>query len=110
MAGQLKAPVRKLEVQRVPTLRAPALGDARTFEHQVLAAPLTQMPAHSQTGLTCTDDDGLNLLVHAASARALASGKCYAGARFLSLGFCWPRVSTQECLVLVVATGASGSV
>jgi hypothetical protein len=60
MARQLDAPARELEVQRVPALRVPALGDARSLKHQVFAPALAQMPAQGKAGLSCADHDILD--------------------------------------------------
>ena len=56
-AWQIERPVRTNQPQRVPSLAAPALGDASLLEHDVRPALLGQAGAYGETGLATTNDD-----------------------------------------------------
>ena len=62
LARKRKAPIGKLEAQRIPALRAPALSHASPLEHQVFAASLRKVIAHREAGLAAADDHRLDLL------------------------------------------------
>ena len=49
--------------QRVPALRAPALGDAVPLQDEVRHAALAQVLAHRHAGLTSADDEDLDLFL-----------------------------------------------
>ncbi len=57
-------PVGAEQVQRVPRLAAPALGDAATFEHDVVAPRGGEAIADGETGLPGPDDDGVDEICH----------------------------------------------
>ena len=74
-AWQLERPVRTDQAQRVPSLAAPALGDASLLEHDVRAALLGQVVAHGEPGLPTANDDDLGRLgAHWAVRRAMRWG------------------------------------
>jgi hypothetical protein len=57
MAGKPLAPVRRIQVEAVPALRAPGLADPSLLEDEVLAAALREQIARRETGLACSDHD-----------------------------------------------------
>src|SRR6266705_1152909 len=64
VAGQRDAPVRELEHERVPPLRAPVFRHPRALQDEVLLAALLQVIAHGEAGLAPANDDGLDALHH----------------------------------------------
>jgi hypothetical protein len=46
--------------QRIPSFRAPALGDPIALDDQMTRSVFAQMFAHRQAGLTATDDERLH--------------------------------------------------
>ena len=55
-------PVGKLEAQAVPSLAAPALGDAMPLQHEMGKPALFQPVAHGEPGLAAADDEGIDAL------------------------------------------------
>src|SRR6266496_1380053 len=64
VARQLDTPVRELEHERVPPLRAPVFCHPRALQDEVLLAELFQVIAHGETGLAPANNDGLDALHH----------------------------------------------
>ena len=61
--GQSKGPIRGQEGKRVPPIVAPRVSRlCRLFENNVLATSLFQVVAGRQTGLSPTDNDGVQFL------------------------------------------------
>src|SRR5258708_2653845 len=64
VARQLDTPVRELEHERVPPLRAPVFRHPRALQDEVLLAELLQVIAHGEAGLAPANDNGLDPLHH----------------------------------------------
>src|SRR5712691_475298 len=62
VARQLDTPVRELEHERVPPLRAPVFRHPRALQDEVLLAELFQAIAHGEAGLAPANNDGLDAL------------------------------------------------
>ena len=56
-------PVRKLELQAVPALAAPALRDPLPFQHQMRQPALLEAVAHDQASLAAADHEGRYLFI-----------------------------------------------
>jgi len=63
-AGQLDAPVWKLEHERIPALRTPPFSNAAAFENEVLSAPLAQVIAHREPRLPAAHNKCFDVLAH----------------------------------------------
>src|SRR6266852_6165683 len=64
VARQLDTPVRELEHEGVPPLRAPVFRHPRALQDEVLLAELLQVIAHGEAGLAPANNDGLDALHH----------------------------------------------
>src|SRR6266705_6465195 len=71
VARQLDTPVRELEHERVPPLRAPVFRHPRALQDEVLLAELFQVMAHGEAGLAPANDDGLDALHHSGAIPSL---------------------------------------
>src|SRR5712692_6104621 len=64
VARQLDTPVRELEHERVPPLRAPVFCHPRALQNKIFPAELVQVIAHGEAGLAPANNDGLDALHH----------------------------------------------
>lgn len=62
VAGQNIRPVGRVDGERIPTLTTPRLTNAATFEDDELASSCLQVIADTQTGLSATNDDNVEMV------------------------------------------------
>src|SRR6266446_3482333 len=74
VARQLDTPVRELEHERVPPLRAPVFCHPRALQDEVLLAELFQVIAHGEAGLAPAHNNGFDALHHKEQFRRDYSG------------------------------------
>ncbi|CDX15699.1 hypothetical protein MPL3356_20008 [Mesorhizobium plurifarium] len=75
-AWETVMPRRTVGHQRVPSLRAPALGDPAALEHEMRHPAFAQMLAHGHPGLAAADNERVYLLnrhIHVSSDGAFAA-------------------------------------
>ena len=74
VARQLDTPVRELEHERVPPLRAPVFCHPRALQDEVLLAELFQVIAYGEAGLAPAHNNGFDALHHKEQFRRDYSG------------------------------------
>ena len=62
LARKAVHPVRRVEDERIPALRPPALGHLPAFDDDVIDPVSGEVEAHTQTGLAAADHEGVEPL------------------------------------------------